>query len=79
MLLKYVIIFHQSDANMANGWVRVKSIGLRIKKGHFKWVRKWVGSIGLWVNLGRVDPYFSHEFFFFFLRKQHVFAIRKVT
>ena len=45
---------------------RVGSIGLRVngsrvKKCHFKLVKK------LRVGLGQVDPYFSYEFYFLFI------------
>ena len=39
--------------------------GCESKMGHFKRVEKAFGSIGLRVGSSWVDPYFSHEFFFF--------------
>lgn len=52
-------------------WVRVKSVRLQVKNSHFKRVKTDSGQSGC--KLGRIDLYFSHEFFF--KRKQHVVAI----
>ena len=66
---------------MAKQAGRVRLIRLWVKTSHFKRVKNGFGSIGLRVESGWVDQYFSHDFFkifyFFFLRK-HVFVIWKV-
>ena len=74
-----LIVMNRHGKMGTSGRVRLgyESNGLQAKTGHFKRIKNGFGSIGLWVRSGRVDPYFSHKFFFL-QRKQHVFAIRKV-
>ena len=48
------------------GQLGYESNGLQVKTSHFKRIKNGFRSIGLWVRSGRVDPYFSHKFFFFY-------------
>ena len=54
------------------GWVQVRSIGLRVKKGHFEHVKNGFRSIGLRVKSSRVGLtcIFHMNFFFFLLMKK---------
>ena len=52
----------ESTVDMAK---RTDRVGSRVKMSHFKLVENGFGSIGLRVG-GWVDPYFSHEFLFFY-------------
>ena len=63
---------------MAKQAGQVRLIRLWVKTSHFKRVKNGFGSIGLWIESGWVDQYFSHDFFKFFLLRKHVFAIWKV-
>ena len=52
--------------------------GKTCELGRVKSIELWVILRGLKMGSGWVDPYFSHEFFFFNKKKKHVFTIWKV-
>ena len=62
-----LIVMNRHGKMGTSGRVRLgyESNGLQAKTSHFKRIKNGFRSIGLWVRSGRVDPYFSHKFFFY--------------